>query len=244
MGDIVLTAIALLLCCMLLWLRVCEIPRTVHFRAFRGTVHAAGGIGALASDPITGSLVARVARFTLRGPGFDLGDLVAHDTALAVAAGHTVTAVYAERGAKSPQPALLFNHDSARWRSVHGAWARLRGDAASHFLPVLVIFVSIGATWLGVASSAAPAEQDARWRADLDPVIVAVAGIALALAVFAAVARLALRSLDVELERRAVQALRNALFALPETDRARRALFNLAAPRTRHAPQAQVPIAI
>lgn len=237
MADVVLTAIALLLCCLLLWLRIRAIAGTVRFRVFRGSVHAIGGIGSLAFDPITSRLTARVKHFGLRGPGFDLGDLSAHDIALAVAAGHTMTAVYAERGAKAPRPALLFNHDSARWRTVPDAWVDLRGDAASHFLPALMVFVLICAVWTGLAASAAPLEGDPGSHSMLDPVHVALAGIAVALAAFAGLTRRALHALDIELERRAVQALHKALFSLPEDDRARRAFMNLAAPRTRHAPE-------
>lgn len=244
MSDIVLTVIALILCCALLWLRVKAVARSVHFRVFRGVVHAPGGIGGLVADPVSGSLVARIKHFTLRGPGFDLGDLSTHDSALAVAAGHTISAVYAERDARTPQPALLFNHDTARWRSVSGAWVSLRGDAASHFLPALGFFVAIAVVWMGASFGAAPMNAELPVLGGIDPLLIMLAGITLALTAFVVLAVLALRALDDELERRAVKALRDALFALPEEDRARRAFVNLAAPRTRRAPQTPELIAI
>jgi hypothetical protein len=244
MADIGLTVIALALCCVLLWLRVKAVARSVHFRVFRGVVHAPGGIGALVADPVSGSLVARVKRFTLRGPGFDLGDLSTDDTALAVAAGHTISAVYGERGVRTPQPALLFNHDTARWRAVPGAWLSLRGDAASHFLPALGFFVAIVVVWMGAAAGVAPTHPELPVIGGVDPLLIMLAGVAIALSTLVMLAIVALRALDDELERRSVKALRNALFALPEEDRARRAFLNLAAPRTRRAPRTPDLIAI
>jgi hypothetical protein len=213
MSELLLTAIALLLCLLLVWLRVQSTARTVQFRAFRGAVQAPGGIGPLDFDPLSGRPVARVHRFSLRGAGFDLGHLASHDVGLGIEAGHTVTVIFAERERVLPQPALLFNHDTTRWRARPAAWLALRGDAASHYLPVLVFFAALCLVWLGAA--AAHAAADPVFAAVIDPAVMALAGLALALGSFALLAAVALRSLDQELERRAVVALRAALFALP-----------------------------
>jgi hypothetical protein len=244
MVDLALASAALLACCVLLWLRVAGVARLVQFRAFRGVVHAAGGIGPLTLDPVSSTLVPRVSRFHLRAPGIDLGEIVIDDPGLGIAAGHTATAIYAERAGHAPQPVLVFNHESLRWRALAETRAALRGDAASHYLPVLVFFALVCLMWFGAASGIEPFHFDPPASFEAEPLVVALASVGLALAAMGVVAVLALRRLDLELERRAASALRAALFSLPETDGARRALLNLAMPRTRRMPDGEALISL
>ncbi len=233
MGQFAFTAIALALCSVLLWQRISVAVHRVRFFAFSGSAHDVNS-----ADPgqgVAGAPKGQLQCFALRGAGFDLGQLYAHDSALGICPGHRVTAVYADRNKLAPQPALLFNHASARWRSMSATWAALRGGAASHFLPVLAGFLLIDIAVRSLVSSG--------WvwglelNAGIDPTLQAFLSALLAWAVFSALSAIALRLADVELERRAVAALHDALFLHPRGPHARTAHVNLAEPRTRYAPQ-------
>lgn len=221
-----LTAMTLVLCSIWLWWRISAMATRVRFSVVSGNAHA---LDANVLRP----------RFALRGHGFDLGELPLHDSALAISPGHAVSAVYAHQREllwQVLQPALLFNHVSARWRSVPGTWAALRGDAASHFFPVLLLFIGLDVLWM--SSAASDFFPGTEHTAYLDATLRTFGATVCAFVVFALLSRWALRALDRELERRALVALHEALFVQPWGHVARQsAHVNLAEPRTRYAPQ-------
>lgn len=227
MEQFALTAMTLMLCSVWLWQRIGATAQRIRFNVVSGNAHAAHD---------TGSTHAASQRFVFRGPGFDLSDLPLHDPGLAIASGHAVSAVYADHRKSVDQPALIFNHVSARWRSVPGAWAALRGDAASYFLPILLLFIALDLLWVSSASSGfIPGLERATY---IDATLRTFGAAVCAFVVFALISRWALQLLDRELERRAIVALHDALFVQPWKQPLRHsAHVNLAEPRTRYAPQ-------
>ena len=246
MTDLALAAVALAACCVLLWLRITGLVQQVQWRAFRGVVHAAGGLGPLTLDAISGRLRPCVGRFHLRAPGIDLGEIALNDSGLGIVAGHTATAIYAERVGHAPQPMLVFNHETRRWRTLTDMRAALRGDTVSHYLPLLVFFTLICLLWSVVSASAPVFHIDFEFPMtfEAEPLVLGLVAVGIALAALSFVAALAVRRLDAELERRAVASLRDALFLLAENEGTRRAQVNLAMPRTRRMPNGDGLIAL
>lgn len=219
MSDVVLTLGVLAVCSVALWSRIVLAVAQARFCVRSGRAQALR------------ALEARGWCFTLSDRETIWGQLCAEDDALALSPGDKVTAVYVQRSAgASAQAALLFSHANARWRSRRSALRAARGSAVPSMVSTWVLFLLTDALLAAWVARELGAALDWAVRLTFSAVVATV--------VLGLISKWAARLADLELERRAVAALRDALFARQSVATSRNAHVNLAEPRTRYAPQA------